>query len=115
MVGFFDELIDCRHRRRSSTLALVGNDGHHVAQTMPTGAVVAVVDGKPFSGDRLIDVRPVMLQWPVFFLGTSADGEFPFDICCVEVDECCGDAVAGVVECVGAEEGDGVFFDDVVP
>lgn len=39
------------------TLAMFREDGHHVARTVPVGAIVTVTDGKPFDGERLTEVE----------------------------------------------------------
>jgi len=53
-----------RYRITSPTLALFEQDGRHVAQTVPTGAIVTV-DGNGFDGDKLVSVtwdgEPVMM------------------------------------------------------
>jgi hypothetical protein len=44
-----------RYRLKNPTLALLEEDGRHVAHTVPTGAIVAV-DGN-FDGDKLVAVQ----------------------------------------------------------
>ena len=44
-----------RFRITNPTLAIVSNNGHHEAITIPVGAIVDL-DGKKFNGDRLMDV-----------------------------------------------------------
>jgi hypothetical protein len=44
-----------RYRLKTPTLALLEDDGRHVARTVPAGAIVAV-DGKS-DGDKLIEVQ----------------------------------------------------------
>jgi hypothetical protein len=43
-----------RFRITNPTLAIVSNDGHREAITIPSGSVVDL-DGKKFNGDRLMD------------------------------------------------------------
>jgi hypothetical protein len=44
-----------RFRITNPTLAIVANDGHHDAITIPSGAIVDL-DGKKFNGERLMQV-----------------------------------------------------------
>ena len=44
-----------RFRITNPTLAIISNDGHHDAITVPFGAIVDL-DGKKFNGDRLMEV-----------------------------------------------------------
>ena len=44
-------------RITSPTIALFRVNGHHQAQTVPVGTVIRIVDGKPFDGERLMDVE----------------------------------------------------------
>ena len=46
-----------KYRITSPTIAMFREDGHHVAHMVPTGAIVTVVDSKPFDGERLMDVK----------------------------------------------------------
>lgn len=44
-----------RFRITNPTLAIVSNDGHHDAITVPSGAIIDL-DGKKFNGERLMEV-----------------------------------------------------------
>jgi hypothetical protein len=44
-----------RYHITHPTIALFHEDGHHVARTVPTGAIISV-DSAAFDGDRLVDV-----------------------------------------------------------
>ena len=46
-----------KYRITTPILAMFRENGHHVARTVPEGAMVMVVDGKPFDGERLMDVE----------------------------------------------------------
>ena len=53
-----------RFRLTNPTLALVHENGHHVAHTVPTGTII-VVDDVAFNGEKLVNVtwdgRTVMM------------------------------------------------------
>jgi len=44
-----------RYRITNPTLALLQEDGHHVARTVPTGAFITV-DSAAFGGEKLVNV-----------------------------------------------------------
>ena len=44
-----------RYRITNPTLALIHEDGRHVARTVPTGAFIAV-DSAAFDGEKLVNV-----------------------------------------------------------
>ena len=44
-----------RFRLTNPTLALVHENGHHVAHTVPTGTII-VVEGDAFDGEKLVNV-----------------------------------------------------------
>ena len=46
-----------QYRITDPTLAMFREDGHHVARTVPVGALITVTDGKPFDGERLTEVE----------------------------------------------------------
>ena len=45
-----------KYRITGPTLAMFREDGHHVACTVPEDAMITLVDGKPFNGERLMEV-----------------------------------------------------------
>jgi hypothetical protein len=53
-----------RYRLTAPVLAVFAVDGHHESATVPAGTIVDL-DGKPFNGERLMDVvwdgRKVMM------------------------------------------------------
>ena len=46
-----------KYRLTGPTLAIYREDGHHVSVTVPKDATITIVDGKPFDGERLMDVE----------------------------------------------------------
>ena len=44
-----------RYRITNPTIALFEEDGHYVARTVPSGAIIRV-DSAAFDGDKLLDV-----------------------------------------------------------
>jgi len=44
-----------KYRIDSPTIALFQEEGRHVAHTIPTGAIIST-DGKPFLGNKLMEV-----------------------------------------------------------
>ena len=44
-----------RFRLTNPTLALIHEDGRHVAQTVPTGTII-VIDSHAFDGEKLVNV-----------------------------------------------------------
>ena len=46
-----------KYRITDPILAMFREDGYHVARTAPKDAIIAMVDGKPFDGERLMEVE----------------------------------------------------------
>jgi hypothetical protein len=44
------------YRINSPTIAMVLENGRHVARTVRTGAIITIKNGKPFNGETLIEV-----------------------------------------------------------
>ena len=44
------------YRVTSPTLALALENGQYVAQSVPTGSLISIVDNKPFDGEMLMSV-----------------------------------------------------------
>ena len=45
-----------RYRITNPTIAMILEDGRHVAHTVPSGAIISVPNGKPFDGEKLMEV-----------------------------------------------------------
>lgn len=43
-------------RITSPTIALIHEDGRHVAHIVPTGAIITIEDGTTFDGNKLMNV-----------------------------------------------------------
>ena len=46
-----------KYRLTTPMLAMFRDNGQHVARMAPEGAVINIVDGKPFDGERLMEVE----------------------------------------------------------
>ena len=44
------------YRVTSPTLAMIRENGHHVAHTVPMGAIITIENGKCFDGEKLMEV-----------------------------------------------------------